>query len=70
MVSYTLYANGGASYRGYAIVLHDSVNPVIISQANGSVNISVSVSGSNIQVTQISGGTMTIYWNATRFSMT
>jgi len=70
MVSYTLYANGGASYRGYAIVIHDGVNPTIVSQANGSVNISVAVSGGNIQVTQISGGTQTIYWNATRFSMT
>lgn len=46
--------SSGAAYAAYAVVYRDGANAYIISQTNGA-NLSITLSGLNVQVTQTSG---------------
>ena len=49
----------GAAYAAYALVYRDGTNAYIISQTNGA-NLSITLSGLNVQVTQTSGITLNV----------
>lgn len=59
---------GVAAYMGAIWVIDDGTNVQVIQNISGTVNLSLSVSGTSIQVTQTSGGAQTINWRLTKFT--
>lgn len=60
---------GSAGYQAYAIVMNNGSGTSLLRTDSGTASLAISISGSNVQVTQTSGSNLTgLVWAYTRIS--